>query len=177
MAVVEAIQTVYLEADATSVTFSSIPSTYEHLQLRLTARSDYAGGTYDTIAVRLNGDSGSNYARHYMYGQQTTAGAGGDASIAQMRLGTMENDRVSDSANYGTTLADVLDYANASKATTVRAVQGVLAGGYASAAFPVQFLSGLWTSTAAVSTILLYPWNGSNFLRGSEFSLYGIASS
>ena len=42
MAVIEAIATTYLEADAASVTFSSIPATYEHLQLRFNSRSDAA---------------------------------------------------------------------------------------------------------------------------------------
>ena len=48
MAVIEAIATQYLEADAATVTFSGIPATYEHLQLRASVRS-----TETVYAMRL----------------------------------------------------------------------------------------------------------------------------
>ena len=73
MAVIEAIATVYLEADAASVTFSSLGS-YEHLQLRCHARTDRAFSV-DRLRVRLNADTGTNYSNHRMYGQATTEAA------------------------------------------------------------------------------------------------------
>ena len=78
MAVIEAIQTTYMEADATSVEFTSIPSSYEHLQLRWSVRADRAG-TVDNIYIQFGTgggavDTGGNYSTHAMYGQLTTAG-------------------------------------------------------------------------------------------------------
>jgi hypothetical protein len=53
MAVIEAIATTYLEADASSVTFSSLGS-YEHLQLRINARTS-GSGNFENTAVTFNG--------------------------------------------------------------------------------------------------------------------------
>ena len=59
MAIMEAIATQYLEADAASITFSSIPATYEHLEIRLSARTNR---TYyiDPINIAINTDSTSS---------------------------------------------------------------------------------------------------------------------
>ena len=59
MAIMEAIATQYLEADAASITFSSIPATYEHLEIRLSARTNR---TYyiDPINIAINTDSSSS---------------------------------------------------------------------------------------------------------------------
>ena len=55
MAIMEAIATQYLEADVASVTFSGIPATYEHLQVR--ASSAAAGySTGQAYYIELNGD-------------------------------------------------------------------------------------------------------------------------
>ena len=61
MAIMEAIATQYLEADAASVTFSSIPATYEHLQVR---GSDAAAGysTGQAFYIEFNGSAGTAYS-------------------------------------------------------------------------------------------------------------------
>ena len=169
MAVIEAIQTTYLEADAASVEFSGIPATYEHLQLRWSARSD-SGATYDNSYFRFNSDTASNYSHHYMSGYGSTASAGGTATqntIFAYRLSGAS----SAAESYGTTVLDILDYANTAKNTTISGT-----GGLDGDLSEVIFYSGLWDSTAAVHTIWLKPYNGSNFPRGSEFTLYGLNS-
>jgi len=57
----ESIQTVTVGAGGTAtVTFSSIPATYTHLQIRGIARA-----SADTqLDVTLNSDTGSNYSYH-----------------------------------------------------------------------------------------------------------------
>ena len=96
MAVIEAIATTYLEADAASVEFTSIPATYEHLELRFPARgTDTTAATYYTSLNLQFGtgggavDTGANYSRHYML--QAGLVAGGNAGINQIWLGTIEN--------------------------------------------------------------------------------------
>ena len=46
------------------VTFSSIPATYTHLQLRGIARTNRADSNQDAVVVRFNSDTGNNYSRH-----------------------------------------------------------------------------------------------------------------
>ena len=82
MAIMEAIATTYLEADAANVTFSSIPATYEHLQIRGTLRGAVSG----TLAIQLNSDTGSNYSRHQIYGNGTTKSVNKNAGIAFMNI-------------------------------------------------------------------------------------------
>ena len=43
-----------------SITFSSIPQTYTHLQIRLLGKYAVSG---DTTLIRVNGDTGNNYTR------------------------------------------------------------------------------------------------------------------
>ena len=169
MAVIEAIATTYLEADASSVTFSSIPATYEHLQLRISARQSTAlVGSY--IKAQFNSDTGSNYTYHYM-------GAGGSSSFAGGATSQTANVwfRLSAGNNaataYGAIIVDILDYANTNKNTTCQVI-----GANSAQTDQLYFNSTLWDDTSAVSTILLAP-AANNFVRGSVFSLYGLKSS
>ena len=61
---------------------------------------------------------------------------------------------------------DIMDYRNASKNTTMKSSGG--------AAVDATFQSGLWVTTDALTSIALVPTGGSNFVRGSEFTLLGI---
>ena len=57
-----------------SIEFAGIPTGYKHLQLRLLTRTNRAD-TNDFMTIRFNGDSGSNYAYHSLYGNGASAGA------------------------------------------------------------------------------------------------------
>lgn len=166
MAIMEAIATTYLEADAASVTFSSVPATYEHLQIRGTLR----GASNGTLAIQLNSDTGSNYSRHQMYGAGSSLGTNVNAGIAFMNIAYVSWTDESTTA-YSTHTIDLLDYANTNKNTSVCSFWGFTYD-------QVSFNSQLWDDTSAVSTIKLYEAGaGANFVRGSEFTLYGIKSS
>ena len=177
MAVIEAIQTTYMEAEATSVECTSIPSSYEHLQLRWSVRADRAG-TVDNIYIQFGTgggavDTGGNYSTHAMYGQLTTAGT-------HLRSGSTGIDAwastggTADSAEYGTGIVDILDYVNTNKNTALSSVGGM--SGMSD--YPIAaFSSGLWDATGAVDRIKLTAANSTNLVRGSEFTLYGLNSS
>ena len=69
------LQVITVGATATaSITFSNIPATYSHLQIRAIARTNVAS-TADYPQIRFNSDSGSNYAHHLLYGDGSAAGA------------------------------------------------------------------------------------------------------
>ena len=164
MAVIEAIETVYLEADAASVTFSSLGS-YEHLQLRV---STIGTSTLQNGIFYLNGDTtGGNYARHYMQGSDTTPFA---AAVTGSSMWGLVPETEAKPV-YGWAVIDILAYRNANKNTTLMSVYG----GTAVSPY-LQFISSLWDSTAAVTSVQVLPSSGS-FGRGSEFTLFGLASS
>ncbi len=182
MAVIEAITTTYLEADASSVTFSSIPSTYEHLQMRATIRStdSGAGGYSGNLKCRLNGQGGTIYITRTMQGGDfnyagsvsVSSWAGGYDDYMNIAYGPVS---IQEAPTYGSVMIDILDYANTNKNTTLLTLSGYGFGDGDGEGMSVNLIGSLADYTPAIDTILLYGHN--NFVRGSEFTLYGIASS
>ena len=151
-----------LSTTASSITFSSIPSTYTHLQIRVLARS---GASADDFRFQLNGDTGANYSRHGLYGTGSAAAANGVASSGVGNLGVIDNT----ASVFSVAVVDILDYTNTNKYTTVRSLNGYDANGSGY----VFFASTAWMNTAAVTSITLFP-SSSSFQQYSSFALYGI---
>jgi len=154
---------------AAYIEFTSIPSTYTHLQVRMLQRSDYAG-TFVGTAIRLNSDTGSNYSFHVLTGDGSSASAGGYASMSDIDGASFSAASIT-SGVFGVGILDILDYANTNKYKTTRMLGGVDANGSGA----TNFWSGSWRNTAAVSTIRIYPGAG-NYTQYSSFALYGIKS-
>jgi hypothetical protein len=70
----DSIATATFTGSALSVTFSSIPSTYTHLQIRGLARTPSGN---DQIDLRFNGDSGNNYSMHGLSGDGASVASEG----------------------------------------------------------------------------------------------------
>jgi hypothetical protein len=156
---------------AASVTFSSIPSTYQHLQIRLIARSDrnQIDTLTDYLEMNFNSDTGANYAYHQLLGDGSTASSNAGTSdnyIIVSRISTT----TAGASMFGGIVIDILDYANTSKYKTTRSLGGTDQNGSGR----IYFNSGLWQSTAATSTIRLKPSSSNNFLQYSQIALYGI---
>ena len=172
----DSIQTVTVGAGGQStISFTSIPSTYKHLQIRAMSRSNYggtSGGIENYIRVG-NGsvDSGSNYAYHEAGGNGSTARSGGAASQNKSILGY--SPRSGDLANtFGVYVSDILDYSDTNKNKTIRSLAGHNMNTTSDG--DVELFSGLWMSTAAINTIDIFPIPGYNFTQYSTFALYGI---
>jgi hypothetical protein len=161
------IATTTLATATASVTFSSIPATYTHLQIRYIARgaSNLAG-----VMITINSDTGTNYSSHNVGGNGSVTFAGGSATQAGPLLGYMAPSG-SGSNIFGSGIADILDYANINKYKTVRTISGT--DDNASINY-TGLLSDLWQSTSAVSAVTLAAQFGSNFAQYSSFALYGI---
>jgi hypothetical protein len=155
----DSIATLTASSGATVLSFTSIPSTYKHLQIRLSAGNS-AGQNY---TVRFNNDSGGNYVSHRLSGTGTTVSSGvtGPSSTS-----------ISVASNAGLlpnslSILDILDYTNTSKNKTTRSISGWdnNSSGY------IDFESGLWFATpVAITRIDLFQ----AWATGSTASLYGI---
>jgi hypothetical protein len=164
----ESIATVTSSGSTGSVTFSSIPSTYTALQLRLMVRCGRAATT-DQLRLQLNGDTGANYTRHYIQGNGSTAVASGTTGLSSINL--LNFPAATETASiFGTAIIDIQDYQSTTKNTTIRYVNGQ----DTNATGTIYLGSGLWVNTAAVTSIYLEPLNAASFAAGSVFSLYGI---
>lgn len=153
-----------------TVTFSSIPSTYKHLQIRVLAKSN--GTNNDEINVRFNGVTGASYRNHFLRGNATSvvAGSGAGTSLGEVM-------RVTGSGNapgvFTAAIIDIIDYASTTKYKTLRSFDGWdPAGG--TAGYRAGLYSGLFISTNAISSITLVSATPTNFASGTTFALYGI---
>jgi hypothetical protein len=167
----ESIATVTLGSNQNLITFSSISSGYKHLQIRYISRSTRASGT-DSVSIRFNGDSSANYARHFLYGDGGSAGAGATTSD------TLSNCAIGSGASagasmFGAGIIDILDYTSTNKNKTIRTLSGADING---AGGDLRFSSGLWFKTPeAITSIVLYAQGGSaDFVTNSTFALYGV---
>jgi hypothetical protein len=153
-----------------TITFSSIPSTYKHLQIRYTAKIASGGGTdIVPIILRFNGNTSAVYRSHYLTGNGTTASASADGS-AQTGGYILISDSGTASNIQGVGIVDVIDYASSTKNKTVRVFQGMdknASGGV------VRLSSTGFYDTTAISSIDFITLSGS-FNTTTEFALYGI---
>lgn len=159
-----------LSSDTATVTFSSIPGTYKHLQVRINSKSARTSTPLTPIYVTINSDTGSNYARHLLYGDGTTAGTGANASTTSMYLGYEATSESTVNANtFGVSIIDFHDYASTSKYKTIRSLCGADTNGNGQ----IRLTSGLWMSTSAITSIS-FSDTVDNFKSGSTFALYGF---
>ena len=151
---------------ASSIEFTSIPGTYQHLQIRYVLRSNRSNAL-DNVKIEANGDTASNYTRHLLRGDGSSAGAFGEGStVMNYQYATGAN---ATSSVFGVGVVDLLDYASTSKTKTVRAFTGYDNNGSGIAALS----SGLWNSTSAITSLKLVP-EGTAWVQHSTAALYGI---
>ena len=157
----DSLGSVLLSTATSTITFSNIPQTYTHLQVRGIMRMSSNG---DGPTMRFNGDTTtSNYRIHYLQGNGTTATSGTIANNFYAPI-TMPN-----GANiFGSFVIDILDYTSTNKNKTIRTLEGYDANGSGH----VTFTSGLWLATpAAITSIVM---SGTTPQTYSNVSLYGI---
>ena len=165
----ESIATVTLGSAASSISFSSIPSTYKHLQLRILARATDSNAS-NFANLKVNSDTtGSNYARHVLVGDGSSAASYSSTGSTITNLGEIPAANAS-SGMFGVFVVDLLDYQNTSKNKTIRSLGGDDRNGGGE----VNYNSILWMNTAAISSIQLTVFTGSNYAQYSQAALYGI---
>jgi hypothetical protein len=151
------------------ITFSSIPSTFNHLQIRGIARTTEAV-TSNLQYMQINGDTAVNYSSHHLIGDGSAASA-----VAYTAVGWMYGSEISANSalanTYNNFVIDILDYANTNKYKTLRTLGGMDLNGSGS----IRLTSGSWRNTAAVTSFTILTAAG-NFTTASQFALYGIRS-
>jgi len=146
-----------------SISFTSIPATFTHLQIRAISRNTTSNNQSSKLI--FNSDSGSNYSYHRLYGTGSGTGADATANASGVLIAVETNT----SSTFGASVIDVLDYQNTSKYKTTRS----LTGWENNSDGRLFFLSGNWRSTSAITSITITPESNS-FAEYSHFALYGI---
>ena len=164
----ESIATTTVGAGGTStITFSSIPSTFKHLQVRLLARGTNASNSVD-VFIKYNGSTSTYYRGHQLYGEGTTAYASADSATGSGYAAYIQGSSNTASA-FGAAVIDILDYTNTNKNKVSRSLTG-----YDSNTNGIILLrSSLWQTTSAITQIE-FVCSAGNFAEYSKFALYGI---
>lgn len=157
---------VVVSSSTSSITFSNIPQTYTHLQIRYIARTDYATAGADFL-YSINGvTTNASYAYHRLGGEGSVAFS---QSSTSSRIVGINNGSSAGANMFASGIMDILDYTNTNKNRTVRNFVGSDRNGSGI----VAIYSNLYISTTTVTSISLITENG-NWITGSSFSLYGI---
>lgn len=151
-----------------SVTFSSIPADYQHLQIRIMGLTTGSTSSAEDFTIRLNSDTSANYSTHGLYGNGTAASSSADTTSTSIRP-SLVNRAITNGISVA--VIDVLDYASTTKYKTLRALGGYDNNGSGQ----VGLGSGLWRKSPIEAVTTIYISNGTNnWNQHSTFALYGV---
>jgi hypothetical protein len=173
-----------VSSNTTTISYLDINPNYTDLYLLANVRSDYAGDS-DFLNIKFNSDSSSSnynstfYTNAIVNGQSVTANTYARfTSNAGLRVPGV-NGATATANLFGVVESDFINISNASDYKTVITRHGQFDFGtftccQAAGDGNTGVSSGMWESTAAISSITITPQLGTNFVSGSSFSLYGI---
>ena len=165
------LETVRLSSSASSITFSNLEryADFQHLQIRGVSRSTGAVNE-DTQVIRFNGDSGTNYASHYLYGVSGTPSAGVYGTSVTYAQSTLIPGANIATGIFAPILMDIVDPFSSNKYKTLKTLSG-----YTGSAIFIK--TGLWMSLSPITSIQLFSPSGYSLSAGSRLSLYGFKAS
>jgi hypothetical protein len=166
----ESIATATGNGSSDTITFSSIPSTYNNLQIRILGRVTPATNV-ENIGIYFNSDTGSNYNGHYIYANGSSVSGGSGTNSSGMTIaGRITGGNIA-SEIMGVAIIDIAEVQNTSKNKTIRVLSGWDSNGNGEA----WYASGSWRNTAAVSSISVRQLYGSGgWTTSTKIALYGI---
>ena len=169
----ESIATTTVGSGGTStITFSSIPATYKHLQVRGIGRTDATGGSTQNLNMTINNDTGANYTFHQLNGDGASVGSYGEALGRTNCVQVIHITGSSSGASiFGAGIIDILDYTDTNKYRTVRSLRGQAQNNTdGSLALHSYLYAG---STSAISRLDFFASVG-NLVEYTQIALYGI---
>jgi hypothetical protein len=166
---------VVLSADTPTITFSNIPQTYTHLQLRCFTRDARSSSNANNFFAYVNGDTTyTNYYYHSIFGNGTSVAGTNEQATGTRCLFLGTGPSSSAAANtYGSSVVDILDYTNTSKYTVARSLTGC-DNNSSGTPGEMRFASSVWLNTAAVTSLTINNYGSNNFVTYSSFALYGV---
>lgn len=170
MATFTLIEAYTVPSPTNSITLSSIPSTYTDLILETSLRTDRAD-TGDNVGLQFN-SSTSGYSDRRVYGYGT--GAGSDTgSSSFLRFG-----RIDAANNTANTFSNGSLYIPNYAGSTYKSVSFDSVMENNSSNSYVELEAGLWSNTAAITSIKIYLVDSGalNFVANSTVYLYGVSN-
>ena len=154
---------------AADITFSSIPATYTDLVILASIRSDRAA-VVDYGAVRFNSDAGSNYSGVYLRGSGSAVISSTNGNATMLEIPPSIPGSTATASVFSNTGIYIPNYAGSNQKSV--SFDSVMENNATESYSILQ--AGLWSGTAAITTIKLFSANSANFVQYSSASLYGI---
>jgi hypothetical protein len=156
---------------ATSINFTSIPSTYTHLQFRFIAQNTDTTNN-SPFDMQINGATGTSYSWHQLIGTGGSASTDAGATANWIQFGPLLCPGGSSQDTMSVGIIDIHNYASTTQNKTVRFFGGRERNGIQSQIF---LSSGLYQATTAITSVKFLSDNGTNsFSTKSSIALYGI---
>ena len=160
-----------ISTPAATVTFSSIPGSYSQLMLIVSAGCAASSGK--DLYMQYNGDTAGNYTRQYLGAYSGGPFNGQDVSVSSPGIGGLPG--TSELSGSATKIV-IANYAGTIFKKFAVSHSTYMSGGSSSAGLIQEVMIGhFWNSTASISSIVLGTSDGSNFVAGSTFTLYGLS--
>ncbi len=159
------IQSVTVSAStAATMEFTSIPGTFDDLVVKVSVRSSNNGD--DALLIRFNGQT-TNFSMRRLEGNGSTATS--DSNTSSVRAGI--TNATYTASTFASWEAYIPNYASSNnKSVSLDAV----AENNATATYQ-SLVAGLWSNTAAITSIQLVPLaSGASLVQHSTATLYGI---
>jgi hypothetical protein len=153
---------------ASSIDFTSIPSTYTDLCVKLSARTNRASFPEDYAKIEFNGLT-TNLSSRILYGFGSSSGSTNDGSMVYGAV----NGGSSTASTFGNAEYYIPNYAGSNYKSI--SVDSVTENNGTTAV--VYVVAGLWSSTSAITSIKLLSYYSASFQQYTTATLYGIKNS
>jgi len=161
-----------LSLPAATVTWTGISGSYDHLCIKVSARSAISG-IEDFIEPTFNNDTASNYSGTELYASSSTPASGRQTGLSHAYyLSCAGNTALADT--FGAMTIWIPNYANTANFKQVLVEAATENNSASNNEWKIQITAALWHATAAVSEIDLVLDSGNDFMAYSTFDLYGI---
>jgi hypothetical protein len=161
-----------LSGAASSIDISSIPQTYQHIEILISARTDRAA-TDDLPTLRFNNDSAANYDYNEIAAISTSDTVTSVAAQTSGRWGFIVGNTAT-ADNFSAARITIPNYAMTNQRKSWISWSSIIKTTGTSSTYGQNLFAGMWRSTAAINRITLLPGTGPNFLAGTVVSIYGI---
>ena len=159
-------------ATAANIEFTSIPSTYTDLVVKLSARTNRASVNSD-IYVQFNNNTSAIYSFRRLYGDGTSATSDSLSNNASGGFVGVATGANATASTFGNTEFYIPNYAG----STNKSFSGDGANENNATANLMEIVASLWANTSAITSIKILDYNGSSFVTNSTATLYGISKS
>ena len=154
---------------ASSISFSSIASTYGDLCLKVSSR----GASTGTLVLVTFNSSGSGYQARWVDGDGSATSSGTNNTTLQNLMAWTESSSTT-SNTFGNFELYIPNYASSNYKTVV---SDYVNENNATSGISYGILANTWSNTAAINSISLSIYGGTNFAQYSTAYLYGVKKS